>query len=149
MTYNKSNFSNIHRIVFEIVFVILFTACIPILSSNDLVSVYILHIVNSSTIVLLFWIMIDTKYKISKGNLYCKSGPFHRTIPVSEINKIDHHKGLIVPVTFKPSLSHKGLILHYHKFDNTYISTKKQSAFLKILLETNPKIQIIKPTNEL
>ncbi len=149
MTYYKSNFSNIHKIVFSFVVVILFATCISILSSNDLVSIFIVLIVNSSTIVLLFWIMIDTKYKISNGNLYCKSGPFLKIIPIAEINKINQHKGLIVPVTFKPSLSHKGLILHYHKFDNIYISPKKQSAFLKILLETNPNIQIINTTNEL
>ena len=149
MTYYKSTFSTVYKIVFVFVFLILFSTTIAVLSSKDLVSVFIVLLVNLSTITLLFWIMIDTKYKISNGNLYCKSGPFRKTITISRIKKIYHHKGIIVPVTFKPALSDKGLIINYDYYDDIYISPMEESIFLKNLLAINPNIQITNPTNEL
>lgn len=149
MTYYKSNFSKVHKIVFGVVFVILFATCIPIFSSSDLVSICIVLIINLSTILLLFWIMIATQYKIENENLYCKSGPFHKTITISSIKKINHHKGLIVPVTFKPALSDEGLIINYDYYEDIYISPKEENIFLKNLLAINPNIQITNPKNEL
>ncbi|NJM79871.1 MAG: PH domain-containing protein [Flavobacterium sp.] len=135
--------------VFGFVFTILLATFIPLLSSKNLISIIIVLIINLITIGLLLWIIFNTKYTIKNGSLYCKSGPFHKIIPISRIKKISHHKGLVIPVLMKLALSDKGLIISYDYYDEVYISPKEEFSFLKTLLETNPKIQIIKPTNEL
>lgn len=149
MTTFKSNFSKIHKIVFGFAFAILVGTCFTILSTKDLISKYIVLFINLSTIGILLWSMLDTKYKIVKEKLHCKSGPFRKTISISNINKVSHHKGLIIPVTFKPALSDKGLIIQYNKYDDIYISPKQEFSFLETLVNTNPNIKIIKPKNEL
>ena len=88
------------------------------------------------------WLFKSTYYKIENTDLHWKSGPFKGKIDISKINKIEYHKGIIVPTIWKPALSHIGLIITYNKYDDIYISPEKSEQFITQLLETNPNITI-------
>ena len=92
---------------------------------------------------MIIWILLDTKYKINEEILYYYSGPFRGKININSIRKIEHHSGLIVPVTYKPALDTKGLIIHYNSFDDIYISPNQEEIFIQELLKINPNIKVI------
>ena len=92
---------------------------------------------------MIIWILLDTKYSINGEILYFYSGPFRGKININSIRKIEHHSGLIVPVTYKPALDTKGLILYYNSFDYIYISPKEVNVFLEELLKINPNITVV------
>jgi hypothetical protein len=106
-------------------------------------SIYIFNFIMISIIVTLIWILLDTKYSIKEEVISFNSGPFRGKININSIRKIEHHSGLIVPVTYKPALDTKGLIIHYNSFDDIYISPKDEEVFLEELLKINPKIVIV------
>lgn len=92
---------------------------------------------------MIIWILLDTKYSINAEILCFYSGPFRGKININSIRKIEHHSGLIVPVTYKPALDTKGLIIYYNSFDDIYISPKEEDVFLEELLKINPNIVIV------
>ena len=106
-------------------------------------SIYIFYAIMITIILALIWILLDTKYILKENKIFYNSGPFRGTIDIKNIRKIQHHSGIIVPVTFKPALNTKGLIIHYNSFDDIYISPKQEDLFLKELLKVNPNIEII------
>lgn len=91
----------------------------------------------------LFWILFDTNYRIDATYLYYSSGPFRGKIPIQNIRKIKHQKGLYNESFFKPALGYNGLYIYYNKFDDIYISPQDKEAFVNYLLTINPKIDII------
>ena len=86
---------------------------------------------------------IGHKIYINEGTLTFNSGPIKGKIKINEIRKIEHHSGIIVPVTFKPALNTKGLVVYYNRYDEIYISPKKEAIFLEELLKINPKIEVV------
>ena len=92
---------------------------------------------------MLIWILLDTKYRIKEEILYFYSGPFRGKITINSIRKIEHHSGLIVPVTYKPALNTKGLIVYYNSYDDIYISPNQEAIFLEELLRINPNIVVL------
>ena len=145
----KSTISKTNKTIFGFVFLVIIIATIPVMYSNDLTSFIIVISINLVTLFFLAWILVDTEYSIDKNNLHCKSGPFQKRIPIANIKKIKHHNGIIVPVTFKPALSHIGLIITYNYYDDIYISPENESDFLEMLLKTNSNIKVIPLKNEL
>ncbi len=106
-------------------------------------SIYIFYAIIVPIIVALVWILLDTKYILKENKIFFYSGPFRGSIAIDSIKKITHHSGIIVPVTFKPALNTKGLIIHYNSFDDIYISPKQEELFLEELLKVNSNINII------
>lgn len=106
-------------------------------------SIYIFNTIMVGIISMIIWILLDTKYSIDEEILYFYSGPFRGKININSIRKIEHHSGLIVPVTYKPALDTKGLILYYNSFDDIYISPKEVNVFLEELLKINPNITVV------
>jgi hypothetical protein len=106
-------------------------------------SIYIFNCIMISIIVTLIWILLDTKYCIIEDTISFNSGPFRGNISINSIRKIEHHSGLIVPVTYKPALDTKGLIIHYNNFDDIYFSPKEEDLFLEELLKINPNILVL------
>lgn len=105
--------------------------------------IYIFNSIMLGIITMLIWILLDTKYSIKEEILYFYSGPFRGKININSIRKIEHHSGLIVPVTYKPALDTKGLIIYYNSFDDIYISPNQEAIFLEELLKINPNIKVI------
>lgn len=105
--------------------------------------IYIFNTIMIGIISMIIWILLDTKYNINEEILYYYSGPFRGKININSIRKIEHHSGLIVPVTYKPALDTKGLIIHYNSFDDIYISPNQEEIFIQELLKINPNIKVI------
>ncbi|MEY3498980.1 MAG: hypothetical protein RL308_649, partial [Bacteroidota bacterium] len=74
-------------------------------------SIYIFNAIIVSIVLALVWILLDTKYILKEDKIFYNSGPFRGTIAIESIRKIERHSGLIVPVTFKPALNTKGIII--------------------------------------
>ena len=106
-------------------------------------SIYIFNAIMITIVLALIWILLDTKYILKENKIFYNSGPFRGIIAIESIRRIEHHSGIIVPVTFKPALNTKGLIIHYNSFDDIYISPKQEDLFLEELLKVNPDIAII------
>ena len=106
-------------------------------------SIYIFNAIMITIVLALVWILLDTKYLLKENKIFYNSGPFRGSIAIDSIKKITHHSGIIVPVTFKPALNTKGLIIHYNSFDDIYISPKQEDLFLEELLKVNPNIEVI------
>ena len=106
-------------------------------------SIYIFDTIMITIVLALVWILLDTKYLLKENKIFYNSGPFRGSIAIDSIKKITHHSGIIVPVTFKPALNTKGLIIHYNSFDDIYISPKQEDLFLEELLKVNPNIEVI------
>ena len=106
-------------------------------------SIYIFYAIIVPIIVALVWILLDTKYILKENKIFFYSGPFRGSIAIDSIKKITHHSGIIVPVTFKPALNTKGLIIHYNSFDDIYISPKQEDLFLEELLKVNKNIEVV------
>jgi hypothetical protein len=107
-------------------------------------SIYIFNTIMIAIISSLIWILLDTKYIINNDIILFNSGPFKGIININKIKKIEHHSGLIVPVTYKPALNTRGLILYYNSFDEIYISPNEEDNFIEELLKINPEIRITK-----
>ena len=96
-----------------------------------------------SIVAALIWILLDTKYCIKEEIIVFNSGPFRRRININTIRKIAHHSGLTLPVTFKPALNTKGLIVYFNKYDEIYISPDQEAIFLEELLNINTNIEVV------
>jgi len=91
---------------------------------------------------LLGWILLDTRYVIMDNNLFYYSGPFRGTIKIDTVRKIETDNSFLKGNTMKPSLSTKGFVIYYNKFDDIFISPKDQEGFVKQMLLINPDIEL-------
>ena len=138
----KSAVSKLNQYIYVGVILFLLLLTIPALFKDSYEPFVVLFSIHFLVILFLIWTYKTTFYKIENSDLYWKSGPFKGKIDISKINKIEYHKGIIVPTIWKPALSHIGLIITYNKYDDIYISPEKSEQFITQLLETNPNITI-------
>ncbi|WP_066507563.1 PH domain-containing protein [Rufibacter sp. DG15C] len=89
---------------------------------------------------LLLWTWFGTYYRVAGHHLYYRCGPLHGRIPIQEIRIVKQKERLWSGL--RPALGLHGLILHYHKWDEIYLSPKDKEAFVKALQEINPSIQV-------
>ena len=83
-----------------------------------------------------------TNYTFKKDVLYCRSVIFHKSLPYSSIRKIEVGTKLYGGIKFSTSL--RGLIIHYNKFDDLFISPENPELFIEKLVALNPSITIIR-----
>lgn len=91
---------------------------------------------------MLIWIWYVTDYKIVNTILSVRSGPFNKNIPIRTITRIEI--GKTQWIGFKLGLSRGGLIIHYNKYDQVYITPENQDKFCKQLKLVNKNIAIAK-----
>jgi hypothetical protein len=115
----------------------------PILEDGFTLPIILISIFHLVFIIFFVTILFNTNYRIQNEELFCKSSVFRSKIKIKNIRKIEHHKGIIVPVTWKLGLSHIGIIITYNKYDDIYISPENVDLFIKDLLAINPTIEII------
>lgn len=140
----KSARSKINQYILIGAIVFMFLMTIPTLFDDSIEPFLIIFGINLIITLFLLWTYKTTFYILKNNQLIWKSGPFKGTIDINKINKIEYHKGIIVPTIWKPALSHIGLIITYNKYDDIYISPEKCEEFITHLLETNPNITIKK-----
>lgn len=136
----KSAISKLNKYIYIGVIIFLLLLTIPALFEDSNEPFLVIFSLNSLVIIFLIWIYKSTSYKIENSNLFWKSGPFCGKIDITKINKIEFHKGIVVPTIWKPALSHIGLIITYNKYDDIYISPEKQEEFITTLQRLNQNI---------
>lgn len=87
-----------------------------------------------------FWIFFGTNYELDQTKFIYKSGPFRGSINLDRIKKIE--VGKTMWVGFRPATARKGLIIHYDKFNEIYITPKTNQSFIQEILEFKPDIEI-------
>lgn len=99
-------------------------------------------------IVIIVWILVDTRYVIKNNNLLYRSGPFRGRIDILSIKQIKHHSGFNMPVTMKPALNYEGYIITYNTANEIFVSPKNHFLFIEELLKINEAIKIIAPQSK-
>ncbi len=131
---------------FKIVLIVL-----PILATIGFISVlndnetskneaYLFIFVISILFLFILSITLKTHYIFDPTTLICRSGFIKKQIEYSEIKKVTTNTTLFVGL--KLSLSIKGIVVQYGKYEEIFISPLEQEKFLEILKEKNPTISI-------
>ncbi len=94
---------------------------------------------------ILFIIAIkNTKYYINENILVSQILFYKYKVNIETIRKIEYNHSIFVGTTTKLGWDTKGLIVHYNKFDDFFISPANKEQFITQLLEINPNIEIKK-----
>ena len=92
------------------------------------------------SLLLVVWIWYGTQYKINNNILNIVSGPFKINIPIRTITKVQIGKTMWIG--YKLGLSKNGLIIHYNKHDEIYISPENAQNFVNTLKRIHSEIEI-------
>jgi len=84
---------------------------------------------------------LTTYFVFEEKELVLTSLIFKRRIPFSEITRVTTTKAWKY-IGMKYGASSKGLVLHYEKYEEVYLSPKPSTEFLNQLLLRNPEIKI-------
>ena len=101
---------------------------------------YLFLFVISILFLFILSITLKTHYIFDPKTLICRSGFIKKQIEYSEIKKVTTNTTLFVGL--KLSLSIKGIVVHYGKYEEIFISPQEQEKFLEMLQEKNPTISI-------
>lgn len=108
-------------------------------NSSDLVFFQVFFI----GLAIFFYILSrTTNYTFKDDFLFCRSLIFHKSLPYSSIRKIEVGIKLYGGLKFSTSLH--GLVIHYNKFDDLFISPENPELFIEKLVALNPTITIIR-----
>ena len=122
-----------------IVTLISFLIIMAIISFSD--KAYIVTVILIATLSYLVWMWYDTYYMIDGDKLFYKSALLKGSINISTIVEIVKNKTQFSGI--KPSLSTKGIIIKYNKWDDIYISPIDIDRFIGELKNVNPSIKTI------
>lgn len=87
------------------------------------------------------WMLYDTYYMVEEDQLLYKSALLKGAIPIHSIAEIDKNKRKFSGL--KASLSTKGMVIRYNKWDDIYISHKDPDQFISALKSINPNIKTV------
>ena len=96
-----------------------------------------------AVMLLIIWILFDTRYVIKNTIFKYRSGPFRGKIDITSIYKIQTYAGTNAPVTNKPALDNQGLIMHYNSGKHIFVSPTDTKLFIKELTYINQNIELI------
>ena len=86
----------------------------------------------------------NTKYYIDKNILVSQVLFYKYKVNIETIRKIEYNHTIFVGTTTKLGWDTKGLIVHFNKFDDFFISPANKEQFIAHLLQLNPNIEIKK-----
>lgn len=86
----------------------------------------------------LLWMFYGTSYSIKSDTLRYASGPIKGSINISDITKLELNQTKYVGL--KIATARKGIIIHYNKYDELYISPANNEEFAAALKAINPAI---------
>ncbi|MDJ1502033.1 PH domain-containing protein [Xanthocytophaga agilis] len=133
--YSRKNAFTV--ITFGVIALILVAVTVLTLWTKPLSMVWIPVVV---VLAVLVWVWTRTFYSIDGNYLYYQSGPIRGKIAISQIRQMDVNQTLWVG--FRPALSTGGIIIHYNKWDEIYISPKDSDRFVATLTTANENIQV-------
>ncbi len=83
----------------------------------------------------------STHYTFEPDTLLCRSLIFKRRIPYASIRKIEQHTSMYAGL--KLSTSFRGILIHYNKYDELFISPAESDRFIALLKERNGGIVVM------
>lgn len=86
----------------------------------------------------------NTKYYINENILVSQILFYKYKVNIETIRKIEYNHTIFVGTTTKLGWDTKGLIVHFNKFDDYFISPENKEEFIAHLLQINPNIEIKK-----
>jgi hypothetical protein len=90
---------------------------------------------------LLFWgIFRSTHYTFEPDSLLCRSLMFTRRISYESIRKVEQNTSLYAGL--KMSTAFRGIIIHYNKYDELFISPAENERFISLLKERTEGIVV-------
>jgi hypothetical protein len=92
------------------------------------------------TLIYLIWMWYDTSYLIDGNTLSYRSAFLKGVIEIDTITEVIKNRKLFSGK--KPSLSNKGIIVRYNKYDDIYLSPKNIDEFIGALKTVNPNFKI-------
>jgi Bacterial PH domain len=92
------------------------------------------------TLTYLIWMWYDTSYLIDGDKLFYRSAFLKGVIEIESIDEIIKNRKLFSGRS--PSLSTKGIIIKYNKYEGIYISPKNIDEFIGALKTVNPDFKI-------
>ena len=87
---------------------------------------------------LFFALFRSTHYTLTSEELVCRSLIFKRRIPYASLRKIEHSNNLYVGL--KMSTAFRGLLIHYNKYDELFITPADKELFVQCLKLKNESI---------
>ncbi|AIM38927.1 hypothetical protein KO02_21155 [Sphingobacterium sp. ML3W] len=112
------------------------------LMNDEATLVQLMTVIGLPTVLTAILLLSRPKYSIDNSYFYYKAGLINGKIAIENIRKIEVGKTLWVG--FKPATARKGLIVHYNKYDEIYISPDSNENFINELLQYNPNIHLIR-----
>ncbi|WP_316802002.1 PH domain-containing protein [Pedobacter nototheniae] len=116
------------------------TAIFSYFNTHSTFSTLFSAIICLGTSCFLLWIYFATFYKITGNELTYRSGPINGKILISQIIEIQTNASNFVGL--KPAMAAKGLIVKYNRWDEIYLSPKREQDFIAELLIVNPAIKV-------
>lgn len=99
-------------------------------------------VILSLVVALLWWMLASTRFEITNESLTAQTGPFRRTVPITSIVKVVYDDQLFKMSIWKVGCSHHGLMVHYDKYEDIYISPQPRDKFVEDLCRLNPSITV-------
>lgn len=119
-------------IVFALVFLLYsIISFFEILSTKDYSILLVFGGVLLFMAVLFYTIQRTTYFELADNELICHTFFFKKRIPYSAIRKVEKQKGLYAGIKFSTSIF--GLVVHYNKFDDIFITPDNEVAFIESL----------------
>ena len=140
----KSSVSKIYYIIFPLFIIGVFLMNYFIPSDNEKNLTFVPLFVFSVGLIIFVIAVKNTKYYIDENVLVSRVLFYKYKVNIETIRKIEYNHTIFVGTTTKLGWDTKGLIIHYNKFDDYFISPEKKDQFIAQLLEINPNIEIKK-----
>ncbi len=96
------------------------------------------YIISLLIITLLLWLWFGTGYKVEKGLIQIKYGPFSSKVKIEEIKKLSATRNPLAA----PALSIDRIEILYGTYDIAIVSPKNIVGFIQILVYENPTIKV-------
>jgi hypothetical protein len=112
-----------------------------IVDGNNVTAKIVTVAITAAVGILLVWMLLGTSYILNKEYLRYQTGPIKGKIALDTIRQVEVGKTLYVGL--KPATARKGIVIHYNKYDEIYISPESNSRFVEEMKKLNPKIEVL------
>jgi membrane protein YdbS with pleckstrin-like domain len=97
--------------------------------SRDPVATTVVILVCILAIMLFAWVMFGTTYKVDRGTLRIRSGPFRWKVPIDQIHAVEATRS---PLS-SPALSMDRIRIHYGENRRVMVSPADKAGFLQAI----------------
>lgn len=140
----KSSVSKIYYIIFPLFIIGIFLMNYFVPSEKGKILTFAPLFVILGGLILFGIAFKNTKYYINENNLVSQIFFYKHKVKIETIRKIEYNHTIFVGTTTKLGWDTKGLIVHFNKFDDYFISPENKEQFIADLLQLNPNIEIKK-----